>query len=352
MQENVLKSVLEMFYGLSDYHLHRLNSRDLDDGTCVYAMYHVQRSSLPSLVCFACHDRLTERSTFRWERENSVSGWLAERVYLLRYLEQQSYPAPRVFLSREGTATMKYEHWSILITTFLEGQAHLVSPDNLYLLASAVGRLHCLALPSSVSPSWWNTSYSLPHALGQLEACAPFIPASHQAFYEQCKRAFMTIQQALDQLPACIIHGDVWAPNGVRTSEREVVLIDWEGAGRGAALLDLGELLLKGQFDTRGAMPETIDEDSIAALVSGYTRWRFPEPIERKLLLDVLHFRIAWVGAWRLSKVLLGGWTVGVEKLLNDVQRGYRLAEPTATFALQCFVQATPIGNAVKNMVN
>jgi Ser/Thr protein kinase RdoA (MazF antagonist) len=352
MQENVLAAVLQMFYGLSDYQLHRLNSRDLDDGTCVYAMYHVQRSSLSSLVCFACHDRLAERSTFRWERENSVHGWLAERVSLLRYLEQQGYPAPRVFLSRKGSATVRYEYWNILMTTFLEGQARLVSPENLYLLASAVGRLHCLALPSSISPSWWNTSYSLPHALGQLEACAPFVPASHQAFYEQCKGAFMTIQHVLDQLPACIIHGDVWALNGVRTSEREVVLIDWEGAGRGAALLDLGELLLKGQFDTRGSMPETINKVSIAALISGYTQWRSPEPIECELLLDALHFRIAWVGAWRLSRVLHEGWTVGVEKLLGDVQRRYQLAGPTATFALQCLAQTTPIGNEVKNMVN
>jgi Ser/Thr protein kinase RdoA (MazF antagonist) len=352
MEENVLTAVLEESYGLSDYQLRRLNRRDLADGTCVYATYHVQRSSHPPLVFFACHDRLAERSTFRWERESSVHDWLAERVCLLSYLEQQGYPAPRVFRSCNGTATVRHEYWNILITTFLEGQTHLVSPDNLYLLASAVGRLHCLALPLSVSPSWWNTSYSLPHALGQLEACAPFIPVSHQAFYEQCRRAFLTIQHTLDQLPECIIHGDVWAPNGVRTGEREVVLIDWEGAGRGAALLDLGELLLKGQFDARGAMPETINEASIAALVAGYTQWRCPEPIECELLLDVLRFRIAWVGVWRLSKVLLEGWTAGVEKLLNYVQRGYQLAEPTATLALRCFARTTNIGNAVENMVN
>jgi Ser/Thr protein kinase RdoA (MazF antagonist) len=352
MEANVLMAVLEMFYSLSAYQLRRLNSRDLVDGTCVYATYHVQRSSLPSLVCFACHDRLAERSTFRWERENSVDDWLAERVCLLSYLEQQSYPAPRVFRSCNGATTVRHEYWNILITTFLEGQTHLVSPDNLYLLASAVGRLHCLALPPSVSPSWWNTSYSLPHALGQLEACAPFIPASHQAFYEQCKGAFVTIQRALDRLPECIIHGDVWAPNGVRTGEQEVVLIDWEGAGRGAALLDLGELLLKGQFDTRGAMPETVNEAAIAALVSGYAQWRYQEPLECELLPDVLRFRIAWVGVWRLSKVLLEGWNTKVEKLLNYVQHGYQLAEPTATLALHCFAQTANIGNAVKNMVN
>src|SRR5579859_744600 len=352
MEEKVLSSVLEMSYGLSDYQLRRLNSRDLEDETCVYQMYHVRRSSLPGLVCFACHDRLAERSTFRWEREGSVHDWLAERVCLLSYLEQQGYPAPRVFLAQNGSSTVRHECWNVLITTFLEGQAHLVSSDNLYLLASAVGRLHGLVLPASVGPSWWNTSYSLPHGLRQLEACVPFIPESHQALYEQCRRAFVTIQHALGQLPECIIHGDVWAPNGVRTGEQEVVLIDWEGAGRGAALLDLGELLLKGQFDTRGAMPETVNEDAIAALVAGYAQWRYPEPLECELLLDALRFRIAWVGAWRLSKVLLEGWTTELERLLSYVQRVYQLTEPTALLALRCFAQTANIGSAVRNMVN
>lgn len=352
MEENIFVEVLETYYGLSDYQLCKLSSRGLDDGTCVYRTYHVQRSSLSSLVFFAGHDRLAERSTFRWERESSVYDWLAERVSLLRYLEQQGYPAPRVFLARDGSAIIRHEEWNILVTTFLEGDAHLVSPDKLYLLASAVGRLHCLALPQSIGPSWWNASYSLPHALGQLEACVLFIPASQQGFYEQCRRALVTMQRVLDQLPECIIHGDVWAPNGVRTGEQEVVLIDWEGAGRGAALLDLSELLLKGQFDPCGAMPETINEAAITALVSGYAQWRSPEAIECELLLDALRFRIAWVGAWRLSKVLLEGWTTGMEELLYYVQRLYQLTEPTASLALQRFAQITRSSKTVKNMVN
>jgi Ser/Thr protein kinase RdoA (MazF antagonist) len=343
VEKHVLTAILETVYDLSDYQLHSLNSRELVDGTCVYEMYRIQRPSpLPALVFLACHDRLAEKLTFRWERDDSVHDWLKQRVLLLRYLEQQDYPAPRVFPSRSGTATVRYEDWNILITTFIEGHGHQMSPDHLYFLAAAVGRLHCLALPSSVGPSWWNTSYSLPYALGQLEACAPFIPASHQALYDECKKTLNTVKHVLHQLPECIIHGDVWAPNGVRTSEQEVVLIDWEGAGRGAALLDLGELLLKGQYNAHGAMPDTINEDCIAALVSGYAQWRFPEPIECELLLDAIRFRIAWVGVWRLSKVLLEGWTTRVERLLNYVPRGYRLAEPTARLALQYFAEKRP----------
>lgn len=334
VDEHILRAILETSYGLSYYQLRSLNSRELGDGTCVYKMYHVQRPARPSLILFACHDRLAERLTFRWERDESVRDWLEQRVLLLNYLEQQGYPATRVFPSRRGSAMVKHEGWNILITTFVEGQTALVSPDNLYLLGAAVGRLHCLRLPTSIGHSWWNTSYSLPHALGQLEACAPFIPARHQAFYDQCKRSFITIKQALHQLPECIIHGDVWTRNGVRISEQEVALIDWEGAGRGAALLDLGELLLKGQYDGSGTLPETINEDGIAALISGYTQWRFPEPLECDLLVDAMRFRMAWVGTWRLSNALCKGWTTKVEEVSNYVRHGYQLAESAAMTAL------------------
>jgi len=339
VEEHILKAVLETSYRLSDYLLHSLSRRELVDGTCVYVMYHVQRLSHPSLVFFACHDRLAERPTFRWERDESVHVWLAQRVLLLEYLAQQGYSAPRVFPSRGGDAIVRHDDWNILVTTFIEGEAHLILPDNLYLLGSAVGRLHCLVPSPSIGLSWWNTSYSLPHALGQLEACAPFIPASQQEFYDQCITAFVTINHALRRLPECVIHGDVWIPNGVRASEQEVVLIDWEGGGRGVALLDLGEMLLKGQYDGQRILPETINKDYIAALVSGYTRWRFPEPLECELLLDAMRFRIAWVGAWRLSNVLHKGWTTNVEDIFNYVQRGYRFAESTATLALQYFAQ-------------
>src|SRR5947207_11089849 len=102
---------------------------------------------------------------------------------------------------------------------------------------------------------------------------------------------------------------------------------------------------MKMQFDASGVMPETVNEACVAALVSGYAQWRLPEPIEFELLLDAMRFRIAWVGAWMLSKVLLEGWTARVERALSYVQRGYRLAEPTAAFALRCFAKTTAVGN-------
>jgi len=108
--------------------------------------------------------------------------------------------------------------------------------------------------------------------------------------------------------------------------------------------------LLKGQYDTHGAIPETINEEAIAALVSGYTQWRLPEPLECELLLDAIRFRIVWVGGWWLSNVLLEGWTAELERVLNHVQRGYQLAEPTAALALQYFAQKGDI--RVKGRVN
>src|SRR5579864_5656013 len=90
VEKHILTAILERVYDLSDYQLHSLNSQQLADGTCVYEMYRIQRPApFPSLVFLACHDRLVEMSTFRWEREDSVHDWFEQRVRLLGYLEQQ-----------------------------------------------------------------------------------------------------------------------------------------------------------------------------------------------------------------------------------------------------------------------
>lgn len=123
------------------------------------------------------------------------------------------------------------------------------------------------------------------------------------------------------------------APNGVRTEDAQVVLIDWECAGRGAAILDLGALLLKCQCDQRGDFPAVIDEARIAAAVDGYTQWRYPSPHEQDLLLEAIRFSICWRGAWLFARFAGEGWTSSVEPLLQRIQRAHLLAEPTAHLA-------------------
>ena len=80
------------------------------------------------------------------------------------------------------------------------------------------------------------------------------------------------------------------APDGnvVVTPTNDYVFIDWEAAGQGAAVTDLGQLLSASvePSDT------TLHVAGIQAIIDGYCAHRRVSSIERDLLPDALRFRI------------------------------------------------------------
>src|SRR5262249_653532 len=159
----------------------------------------------------------------------------------------------------------------------------------------------------------WHPETAVPAALGRLEAVQSLIPADQRLLLEQFQAVLLALQQRAQLLPAGVVHGDPWPGNAIRTAPDQVTLIDWENAGLGMPLLDLGYCLLEchlaaglpvGQPAAWHIQP---DEDRIAALAAGYSRWRRLEPAEQDMLLEGIRFAAAYVGAIYLEQALIGG---------------------------------------------
>ena len=329
----VVLAVLAEQYGQATCSLTSLNTRSLDDERVVYTMYQVERASNSSWVVFAAHDDLLAGSTFQWETPLSPKMWLEHRGSLLTMLADQHYPAPRVIPALRGELVVSAGPWHFLVTTFLPGQAGGISLEDLALLAGTLGRLHRLPIPkrSSIGFSRWNSAYSIPHALALLEQVAEEVPLSHSDVSRQCQHTLQRVCAYLPSATHVLTHGDCWAPNSVRMGHQEVVLIDWEGAGQGAAILDFGSLLLTCQYDQRGGIPPTGDPQRIASVVAGYQHEYALSSAEWEILPEAMRFRIAWTGAWMLSRIPQeGGWSTSLEASFARIQRGFDLASHTA----------------------
>jgi Ser/Thr protein kinase RdoA (MazF antagonist) len=340
-EQSFFTDVLSSFYRLSASRLDSLNTSSLEDGRKVYQMYRVEQPLGPAQILFAYHDDFVVGPTLRWGSNQPLEVWLCHRAELLIYLAEQHYPAPRVLLSQSGALIARYQQWNFLVTTYIDGDVKVLSPENMFLLGSALGQLHNIELPSEepIGLSWWNDTYSIPHAIEMLASSASSAPLSQRSLCENMQKTLHVVEQGLRDLPEVIIHGDCWAPNGIRTGEQSVVLIDWECAGRGAAILDLGVLLLRCQYDQYGNIPEEIDTQHIASVVAGYAQWRHPSPQELDMLLEAIRFGIVWGGAWIASRATKEGWTPRIERLLARIQRGYDLAAPVARCARTSFAQ-------------
>ncbi len=252
----LVQSVVEVQYGQTDCSFVSLNTRSLDDERIIYKMFRVNTPG-NSWIAFAAHDDLISGRTFRWETFLSPRRWLEQRATLLNILAEEHYPAPRIIPSLRGNLVTSEGPWHMLVTTFLDGQTGGISSEHLGLLASTLGRLHSLPIPKEppIGFSRWNRAYSIPHALEALEQVRGDVPTSHRDLYQQCQQALLMVETYLESATYVLTHGDCWGPNSVHMGSQEVVLIDWEGAGQGAAILDFGSLVLTCQYDQWGGIP-------------------------------------------------------------------------------------------------
>jgi Ser/Thr protein kinase RdoA (MazF antagonist) len=341
MDEQVIlanvSSVLAEQYGQSDCSLHSLNTRSLDDERIVYKMYRVDVPDNLSWVVFAAHDELMATHTFRWGTDVTPTVWLEQRALLLNALASQGYPVPRLILARTGECVVRTGSWSLLVTTWISGQLSQFTPNPLSQTGTLLARLHRLPLDAMPSwSSWWNTTYSIPHAIDLLDRVRASIPPSHRAFYRACRTTLDKFLHVLPTLPLVLIHGDCWMQNAVCTAQG-VVFIDWESAGQGAALLDLADFLLRSQCDAYGSPPSVLNEHHATAAASGYAEQRIPSRSELDLLVDAIRFSVVWRAAWMFTRVRVTGWTPKLEQGLVRVQATYDIAEETAFIACSTF---------------
>src|SRR5206468_3787034 len=91
--------------------------------------------------------------------------------------------------------------------------------------------------------------------------------------------------------PRVLIHNDCHHWNSVSTPDGRVVLIDWEGAGLGPAVIDLGFAALS--VDTSGIVGpvEPPDPARLDALLAGYRQHHALTSGELEHLADAIRFR-------------------------------------------------------------
>lgn len=269
-------------------------------------------------------------------------AWLHTRATTLAYLEQVGYPAPRLIQTRDGAMVGERDGWCVLITTFVEGQVQEPTADSLQALGAALGRLHRLTLlpPGAPAPavgwSWWHVDQAVPAILAQYAQVAVALPVAWRATFSQfC--ATVQIMGARQGLPQAIIHGDGWAGNLVQTSAGQRVLIDWEPAGLGLAILDLGRSLLYGHYDldTPLSVPIQPSPWRINALIDGYCQQRVPAAAEQALLTEAIRFVVACGAASHFVRAHQGGWRNPAPEALRRRQHWYTVAAPIAELAHQ-----------------
>ncbi|HST88823.1 MAG TPA: phosphotransferase [Ktedonobacterales bacterium] len=272
-----------------------------------------------------------------WLGGAAAPEWMDGRAALLAALERRGYPAPRPLPARDGGLVARDDTWCAFVEGFIAG-APLAwsSSDDIRALAEALGRLHTLAPVPQAPPSWWHpVDHAAARALAALGPAGPDIPDEWRALHARFASALAFFRDHRDHadLPVTLIHGDCWPANAVRTSAGHVALIDWECAGLGAAVLDLGGLLADCHPDPAPGASIAVTPEPVAAVVVGYSQYRRLSPAELDVLPDVARFGVAFVGALRYLWARQDGWNERIERSLHRLRARFDAASSAAELA-------------------
>jgi aminoglycoside phosphotransferase (APT) family kinase protein len=231
---------------------------------------------------------------FRLLRRVYLSASLCHAGQLLAWLTQQQYPAPAVRRTTDQQWIGLVDDWAIIVLAYVDGTPLGTHPTDLVALAQMVGWLHTVQVDRH--RAWAtsrNHSETITTAAQQLATHRDKVPEAFRALVINLHADMITLQrQSAPHLQ--ITHGDCWHMNAIKTRDGGIILIDWDHAGLGLPLLDLGNLLLTSHFDMSQPLHVEADEQKIQAIVHGYQQSSSIDIQDSEYVANTMRFLLAW----------------------------------------------------------
>jgi Ser/Thr protein kinase RdoA (MazF antagonist) len=314
---SLVADVARTLYGFEPQSIEALDQHSLD----WRGIYRVQ-------------DAQGDKWLMRLVRPAEEADWLTSAARLLDWLAQHHYPAPTVRVTTSQQRVGLIDGWASILLSYVEGSVlGMSSADDLGAFATMVARLHRLRVDEpSALPQSRSHPDTIATAARQLANQKAKLPQAFQALASNLHRSMCALQQLSPQFG--ITHGDCWYQNAIKTSPGQIVLIDWDCAGVGLPLLDLGNLLLTAHFDLSQPLVLEPHRANIEAIMHGYQQQRLLTAAERACIADAMRFLLAFqLGSYVADEALTQH--VDFPFVLQKLSARYQATLPIADIAAQ-----------------
>ncbi len=283
----------------------------------VDVLLHDYALSTPSLRPMLAN---TDKRIYRVERADGASLLLRAfplqnrandvlpEVVVLDFLERHSYPAPRIVPTKGGAPTMRCAEWTVLVTEYIEGSVATSEPEDLFHLGALLGRLHSLPVddvPMPLPDADMLPRKELEWVRGELDAVYSLLPAGRKERAAELRREIDSLDR-LEKLSRRLIHNDAHPSNALMTRGGDSVYVDWDGAGLGAPIIDVGFLLMNAALGSVYDPPKKTSFVRAEAVIRGYSRYRSLHQDELGRLRDAMKFRLLVFGVASFVDVAKG----------------------------------------------
>ena len=224
---------------------------------------------------------------------------------ILQVLKKYNYSfSPRAFETNTGKAIYTHKDFYGVVFPFIQGGAPKEGNKAiLNQMGKRLAELHCLEIHSE------DLGSIRPHeevGFGSndiYQYCESNIAAKD---FKNCfEKIFPQKLQDLpyDIFPAGIIHGDLYLDNSLFLDDKLQTFIDFEQAGRGTFILDLGIAISGSCLSTS---TKTVDIRLMQHFVEGYETTRKLLAIEKEYLNTAVLVGLFSIGLWRIKRFLEG----------------------------------------------
>lgn len=245
---------------------------------------------------------LEGRFVFKIADPSKDTDAVAKDMNILRFLGDVGYPAPRILPTSNGEDFIKINENIIYALSLIDGTEPQQTVQNYKLLGIATATLHNLR--GYAITTNFTTDNEIPKMLARAKLY------NMDPLYEELVRNLPNFSQ----LPSCVIHTDIGAHNSIQQPDGSIVLIDWDDAGIGTRVLDIGFPLI---CDFVSSKDLTFDTDRARGFYDSYSSVIKLTDLEKQYLFDAALFYALSYTIFDESGIVDGQW----KKVLSALEQ-------------------------------
>jgi Ser/Thr protein kinase RdoA (MazF antagonist) len=162
---------------------------------------------------------------------------IEQELFIFDFLQSRNFRhAPVLLRCRDGFSFRRLSEGFVYVYRFIEGEKPAPSIDSYRKLGELMAKLHQLEGYPHLAK--WSMSDVIGHIIAHR---APQLPS-------EIKNEYLKIAEGLcvmDNLPLCLVHGDISLSNSIQRSSGDIVLVDWDGCAINTRIFDAAHLLLQ-----------------------------------------------------------------------------------------------------------
>lgn len=235
--------------------------------------------------------------------DKTIEQLMNEQV-ILQVLEKYHYTySIHPFRTLSGKSIYQHNGHYGVIFPFIDGVPPKVTTNSCHQVGRALANLHSLEIHRE------DLDSIRPHTLvgygGMSVSEYTHNAVAPKDFVETFNEIFpgKLLDIPYDLFPVGIIHGDLYYDNSLFKDENIVCLIDFEQAGRGRFILDLGIAISGTCLDKEGL---NVSQELMDAFIDGYSCERKLLTIEKEYLKTAVLVGFFSIGLWRIKRFYEG----------------------------------------------